>query len=213
MKPQALLFDLDGTLVDGAAAIHDAFEHALRERGRPSVPRALVASRIGLPLRMMFRDLCQVDEAEGAALVRAYRERFEQQAPRLVRPTPGAVEAVEAFDVPRAIVTTKAVEPARVVLRALGIEDRFQTVVGVDTVRLPKPDPEGARVALARLGVGSMHAVFVGDTIHDVLAGKGVGARTVAVLNGHGDPGELEAAAPDALLPDLTSFREAVGRL
>jgi HAD superfamily hydrolase (TIGR01509 family) len=210
MKPEALLFDLDGTLVDGAAAIHDAFEHALRARGLPPVPRARVAGRIGLPLRLMFRDLCQVDDAESAALVREYRARFEQEAPRLVRPTPGALEALDAFDAPRAIVTTKAVEPARVVLKALGIEDRFQAVVGVDTVRRPKPDPEGARVALARLGVGALRAVFVGDTIMDVLAGKGAGARTLAVLNGHGDPAELEAARPDALLPDLTTFKEAV---
>ena len=213
MEPEALLFDLDGTLVDGAAAIHDAFEHALRERGHPPVPRALVAGRIGMPLRLMFRDLCQADDRESAALVRAYRERFEQQAPRLVAPTPGALDAVDAFDVPRAIVTTKAVDPALTVLRALGIEDRFQAVVGVDTVRRPKPDPEGARVALARLGLGATRAVFVGDTIMDVLAGKGAGTRTVAVLNGHGDAGELEAARPDALIPDLTHFKEAVKRL
>lgn len=213
MEPEALLFDLDGTLVDGAAAIHDAFEHALRERGLPPVPRAAVASRIGLPLRLMFRDLCGVDDRGSADLVRSYRERFEVMAPRLVAPTPGALEAVDAFDVPRAVVTTKAVDPARTVLRALGIEDRFQVVVGVDSVRRPKPDPEGARVALARLGVGSARAVFVGDTIMDVLAGKGAGARTVAVLNGHGDAHELEAAGPDALIPDLTHFQEAVKRL
>lgn len=213
MEPEALLFDLDGTLVDGAAAIHDAFEHALRERDLPPVPRGAVASRIGLPLRLMFRDLCAADDRESAALVRSYRERFEEMAPRLVAPTPGALEAVDAFDVPRAVVTTKAVDPARTVLRALGIEDRFQAVVGVDTVRRPKPDPEGARVALARLGVGSLRAVFVGDTIMDVLAGKGAGARTVAVLNGHGDPQELEAAGPDVLLPDLTTFKDAVTRL
>lgn len=213
MEPEALLFDLDGTLVDGAAAIHDAFEHALRERGQAPIPRAAVAGRIGIPLRLMFRDLCCIDDRESAELVRAYRERFELMAPRLVAPAPGAREAIDAYDVPRAIVTTKAVEPARVVLRALGIEDRFQTVVGVDTVRRPKPDPEGARVALARLGVGSARAVFVGDTIMDVLAGKGAGARTVAVLNGHGDAGELEAARPDALIPDLTHFKDAVTRL
>ena len=214
MKPEALLFDLDGTLVDGAAAIHDAFEHALRARGHPPVPRHLVAGRIGLPLRLMFRDLLGVDDVEGAALVRAYRERFEREAPRLVRATPGMAEALDHFaDVPMAVVTTKAVEPARVVLRALGVEERFRTVVGVDTVRRPKPDPEGVRVALARMGVGSMRAVMVGDTIMDVLAGKGAGARTVAVLCGHGDADELKASQPDALLPDLTDLPDAVKTL
>lgn len=214
MKPEALLFDLDGTLVDGAAAIHDAFEHALRARGRPPVERALVAARIGLPLRLMFRDLCQVDDREAAALVRAYRERFEQVAPTLVRATPGAIEALDAFaGTPMAIVTTKAVEPARTVLRALGIEDRFGAVVGVDTVRRPKPDPEGARVALARLKVGALHAVFVGDTIMDVLAGKGAQTRTIAVLCGHGDPGELAAAQPDATIDDLRTLPSAIEAL
>lgn len=214
MKPEAILWDLDGTLVDGAAAIHDSFEHAVRTRGHPVVPRAAVASRIGLPLRLMFRDLLQVDDEESAALVRCYRERFEVAAPGLVRATPGMREALDAFPhVPMAIVTTKAVEPARTVLKALGIEKRFATIVGVDTVRRPKPDPEGARVALARLGVGALHSLFVGDTIMDVLAGKAAGTRTIAVLDGHGDPHELEAAGPDALIPDLTHLRATVARL
>ncbi|MFA5860951.1 MAG: HAD-IA family hydrolase [Candidatus Thermoplasmatota archaeon] len=211
MKPSAILWDLDGTIVDGASAIHDAFEHALRERGHPAVPRAQVATRIGIPLRLMFRDLLGVDDRESAALVMCYRSRFEEMAPTLVRPTLGLEAALAAFDgVPMAVVTTKAVEPARTVLKALGIDARFSTIVGVDTVRRPKPDPEGARVALARLDAGAMHAVFVGDTVMDVLAGKGAGTRTIAVLNGHGDADELEACAPDALIPDLSKLAEAV---
>lgn len=214
MRPEAILFDLDGTLCDGAAAIQDAFAHAVRERGHPAVDPADVARRIGLPLRLMFRDILSVDDRESAALVRGYRERFETRAPDLVRATPGMVEALDAFpDAKLAVVTTKAVEPARVVLRALGVEDRFAAVVGVDTVRRPKPDPEGARVALARLGVGALHAVFVGDTVMDVLAGKGAGTRTVAVLCGHGDEGELRAAAPDGIVKDLRGLPEAVKAL
>lgn len=214
VEPDAVLFDLDGTLVDGAAAIHDAFEHALRETGMPPVPRARVAAMIGVPLRLMFRELCQVDDADATLLVRAYRARFEQMAPTLVRAAPGACDALDAFGGARlGIVTTKAVEPARTVLRALGIEQRFGAVVGVDTVLRPKPDPEGVRVALARLGVGAARTVFVGDTILDVLAGRAAQTRTVAVANGHGDPGELEAAQPDELIPDLTHLPDAVRRV
>lgn len=213
MKPDALLFDLDGTLCDGAAAIQDAFAHAVRERGHAPVDPALVAGRIGLPLRLMFRDLLKVDDREAASLVRSYRERFEAMAPGLVRPAPGMREALDAFDVPMAVVTTKAVEPARTVLRALGIEERFATVVGVDTVRRPKPDPEGVRVALARLGVGALRTVFVGDTVMDVLAGRAAQTRTVAVLHGHGDEDELRAAAPDTTIKDLRQLPEAVRTL
>lgn len=214
MDPAAILFDLDGTLADGAAAIQDAFAHAVRERGRPEVDPAAVASRIGIPLRAIFRDLCQADDYESAALVRAYRERFERRAPDLVRPAPGLREALDAFpDLPMAVVTTKAVEPARVVLRALGIEPRFAAVVGVDTVRRPKPDPEGVRVALARLGVGAVRSVYVGDTAMDVLAGKGAGARTIGVTSGHGAQEEIRAAAPDATIKDLRQLAAAVRTL
>jgi HAD superfamily hydrolase (TIGR01509 family) len=214
VQPEAILWDLDGTLVEGAAAIHDAFEHALRERGHPPVERAAVASRIGMPLRLMFRDLLGVDDRESAALVQCYRARFEKAAPSLVKPAPGLEAALSAFpNIPMAVVTTKAVEPARIVLRALQIEARFGAVVGVDTVRRPKPDPEGMRVALARLGVGAAHAVVVGDTVMDVLAGREAGARTVAVLGGHGDEDELRAAGPDAVIPDLWRLAEAVASL
>jgi HAD superfamily hydrolase (TIGR01509 family) len=214
VDPDAILWDLDGTLVDGAAAIHDAFEHALRATDMPPVERAKVAGMIGVPLRLMFRELCQVNDADAALLVRAYRARFEEMAPKLVRAAPGAMDALDHFSaVPHAIVTTKAVEPARVVLRALGVEARFAAVIGVDTVLRPKPDPEGVRVALARLGVGASRAVFVGDTVMDVVAGRSAGVRTVAVANGHGDPGELEAASPDAIVPDLTRLPQAVRAL
>lgn len=214
MQPEALLFDLDGTLADGAAAIHDAFEHALRVHDHAPVARVEIGRRIGMPLRWMFRDLLSVDDEAAAALVRTYRERFESRAHELIRPAPGAHEALAAFpDVPMAIVTTKAVEPARVTLRALGMSERFSVVVGVDTVRRPKPDPEPVRVALARLGLGAQHAVFVGDTVMDVVAGRGAFAKTVAVLNGHGDPHELKAARPDALIPDLHHLPDAVNRL
>lgn len=214
MKPEAILWDLDGTLVDGAAAIHASFEHAVSARGHPAVARHKVAGMIGVPLRLMFRELCRVDDRESAQLVRTYRARFEEIAPALVRPTPGAVEALEAFPrVPMAIVTTKAVEPARTVLHALGIEERFGAVVGVDTVLRPKPDPEAVRVALARLGVGAMRTVFVGDTIMDVLAGKAASTKTIAVLNGHGDADELRASQPDALIEDLTSLVKAIEAL
>lgn len=213
MEPDALLFDLDGTLIDGSGAIQDAFAHAVRVRGLPPVDPARVAGRIGLPLRLMFRDLCGVDDRESAALVREYRARFESHGGALIRPAPGLHEALDAFDVPRAIVTTKAVEPARFVLRTLGIEERFAAIVGVDTVRRPKPDPESVRVALARLGVGALHAVFVGDTVMDVLAGKAAQTRTVAVTSGHGDLDELRAAAPDALVEDLRGLPDAIRRL
>lgn len=214
MQPEAILFDLDGTLADGAAAIHDAFQHALREGGYEPAPHGEVARRIGMPLRWMFRDMLSVDDEAAAELVRLYRARFESQARTLVRAAPGAHEALAAFPrTPMAIVTTKAVEPARTVLEALGMTERFSVVVGVDTVRRPKPDPEPVRVALARLGVGAQHAVMVGDTIMDVVAGRGAFTKTVAVLNGHGDPGELKAARPDALIPDLHRLRDAVDSL
>ena len=214
MRPSAILWDLDGTLCDGAAAILDAFEHACRERGRNVPPREAVVSRIGMPLRLMFRDLLGVEDRESAALVTSYRARFEREAPRLVRAAPGAMDAIAAFPkVPMAVVTTKATEPARTVLKALGLDARIATVVGVDTVRRPKPDPEGVRVALARLQVGALESVFVGDTVMDVLAGKGAAVRTVAVENGHGDPSELKAAQPDALIPDLTHLARVISSL
>ena len=76
VRPQAILWDLDGTLCDGAAAILDAFEHACRERGRNVPPREAVVSRIGMPLRLMFRDLLGVEDRESAALVTSFPVRI-----------------------------------------------------------------------------------------------------------------------------------------
>jgi len=216
VRPTSILYDLDGTLVDAAAAIVASFSHALESRGHPPVARQAVTSRIGLPLRLMFTDLVEgSDDQESAALVRSYRDHYEQVAPGLLQATPGAADALAAFvGIPHALVTTKATEPARFTLAALGFESYFQAIVGVDAVRRPKPDPEPVRVALARLGrLPAKSAIMVGDTIMDVLAGQAAGCRTIAVLTGHGDRAELEAAKPDAIIPDLTHFATAVESL
>lgn len=208
-----MLFDLDGTLVEGRDAIWDAFSFALREHRAGPADRGGVEALIGQPLEEMFlRTLPGVDTPRVDALVATYRARFAERAADLVRETPGALAAVRAVaaEAAVAVVTTKARAPALLALEAAGFAEVFAVVIAREDAARMKPHPEPVLEAAKRLGVPPSACVMVGDTALDVGAARAAGARVVAVLCGHGDAAGLAAASPDATVPDLRSLSAAL---
>lgn len=205
----AVLFDFDGTLVDASEAICRAFDEALALRGREPFPHDEVRRMIGRPLRDMFAEAhpgAGPDDLE--AYVAGYREAFGPLAVPLSRPMPTAVETVDAL-APRmrlGVVTTRASEGAVRILHALGLLDRFGTIVGLERVDRPKPAPEAVLVALEELGARAERAVMVGDTPDDVLAGRAAGTRTVGVTTGVFDAAALVEAGADHVIARLAEL-------
>ncbi len=211
---QAVLFDLDGTLVDGRDAIVDAFAHALDATGLRPVPRAHVEALVGHPLDAMFLALApQASRYDVPKLTEIYMARFAERAPTLLRLASGATEALASLrGTPIGIVTTKRRAAAELALRVVGVRDAFSAVVGLEDASHAKPHPapvvEGAR----RLGVPAARCVVVGDTPLDVTAAKRAGAAAVGVLGGASERRALEAAGADVVLEDLHALPSALGR-
>jgi pyrophosphatase PpaX len=112
-----------------------------------------------------------------------------------------------------AVVTSKASAIAHQSLSFVGLDRYFPVVVGFDETTRHKPDPEPVYVALSRLGVSASHAVFVGDSPHDIHAGNAAGVITIAALWGPFGRETLAAARPDhfiGCLPDLPAVLEQV---
>ena len=185
-RPLALLFDLDGTLIDSVGLILESVRHAFSSIGRTPPTDAQWIAGIGTPLVTQLREFAR-DDTEVAELVSGYRRYQREHHDRLTRPFPQVVPTLLALrdaGHPTAIVTSKAEDIARRSVAHTGLAPFIDTVVGIESCTRHKPDPEPVHVALARLGADPAHAIFVGDSPHDVASGNAAGVATVAALWG-----------------------------
>lgn len=203
----ALLFDLDGTLLDTIDLLLDCMEYAFA--GRAHVPtRAEWTAGIGTPLRGQMREW-HVAEHEVEDVVARYRTHQDAHLERMTRVFPGADDVLRwarAEGIPTAVVTSKGRGMTERSLRHVGLLDAFDTIVTADDTSRHKPDPTPVHLALARLGVPPGRALFVGDSTHDMHAGRAAGTFTGAALWGPFPRTALEATAPThwiERLPDV----------
>ena len=214
MTFRAVLFDLDGTLIDSVPLIVASMQHAFAGRERAPTEKEWVAL-IGTPLEAMIRRWGE-DEADVALLRERYKEHQWAHHDSMVRAFPGVPEVLDALaarGVRMAVVTSKLESSARRSLEFLGLVRYFEAVVGLESTVRHKPDPEPVRHALDRLEAVADGAAFVGDSPHDVVAGNAAGVATVAALWGPFTRDELAPAHPRAwaarvsdLLPVLESL-------
>lgn len=202
--PDAVVFDMDGTLFDSSAAVPDAYIAAVQELGGPVLERHEVVARyvFGPPM-FVLRDVFGRD-MEGHELDTFHRH-LDAQA-HVVSVYPGVLELLDdlqARGVRLAVFTGASDESARLLLGASGLAGRFELVLGCDEF-VPKPDPEGVLAAITGLGVDAARTAYVGDSPLDQQAAYGAGAIAVAAGWGHlHDPeqaADLVAATPGDVL-------------
>ena len=212
--PPALLFDLDGTLVDSIELILGAARHAFDGfAGRAPTDEEWRAG-IGRPLNTMLREFATDDE-EVARLFARYREYQLAHHDRLVRVYEGVVEAVQSFASeghPMALVTSKSDWMAEKALVLVGLDRLIPTIVGAESCVNHKPHPEPVERALALLGVPAANALFVGDSPHDVESGRAAGVMTVAATWGAFTRDELELSGADVVIDRVQDLRGVVAR-
>lgn len=208
-QPIAVLFDLDGTLVDSIELLLASMEYSFAGRLlRPPVDEWLAL--IGTPLDKMLARWA-VDAADVDALRARYREHQLAKHDEMIKLYPGMVETVRALHAaghPLAVVTSKLEAGARRALKLAQIEDCFAAVVGIDQTTKHKPEPEPVWYALEQLGVAKERAMFVGDSTHDMEAGRAAGVTTVAVLWGPYTRAQLEPTAPDYYVSRFSELLE-----
>jgi pyrophosphatase PpaX len=214
-RPLAVLFDLDGTLIDSIELLLSAFRHAFTAvRGSVPSEEAWIAG-IGTPLVTQLRGFTS-DEAEVAALVAAYREYQHAHHDRLVREFEGVGETLALLrgrGHPMALVTSKGMELAQRALVWTELRAYMDAVVGADMCERHKPHPEPVHLALELIGYEPADAVFVGDSPHDVEAGNAAGVATVAALWGPFDRETLAAARPTHRIAHIAELPPLLERL
>jgi phosphoglycolate phosphatase len=216
---QIVGFDLDGTLLDTAADLGNAVNHALGLAGRPPVPLDQVGKLIGggskLMLERAFAESGGIGEHDLAALYDELLRYYEANIAVHTRLYPGGeamLAALEAHGCTLAVVTNKLEALAIKLLDALDLLGRFACVIGGDTLGpgRAKPARDPLDEMLVRCGGGAgTRAAFVGDTSYDVLAARAAGLPCVAVSFGFSDRPASELGA-DAV---IDHFDELIGAL
>ena len=213
---RAVLFDLDGTLIDSIDLIVNSALYAFDKCGHPPPTAEQWVSDLGLPLRAMFSRFTS-DEAAMADLVAGYREYQLANHDRLVRPyeeVEATVRTLHERGYAVAVVTSKAEPLAHRGLAHVGLDGFFDVVVGLESCTRHKPDPEPVRIALGRLGIRPGAAAFVGDSPHDMTAGRAAGVTTVAAMWGPFSRAQLAHSEPDYYIErmsELLAVAETLG--
>jgi phosphoglycolate phosphatase len=212
MTPSAVLFDLDGVLLDSRVAIVRCIQHGLRETGA-LVPEAAQLERfIGPPLIDAFAELAGADRV--SACLAAYRERYVWSSLEETTVVAGAREALAAVSacVPVAVATTKPRAFAEPLCERLGLAPSLAAVVGPELDAPEEVKTVTVRRALEAVGLApGAHAPLVGDRSHDAEAAQANGLRCVGVLWGIGDEAELRAAGADPIVAAPDELPAALG--
>ncbi len=218
----AVVFDLDGTLIDSAPDLRTAVNRMLAEKGRRALGLGAVTAMVGDGVhKLVERALTATGDGApaGGELARATRrfiEFYEGHGAVLTRAYAGAVEALKCLrgeGYALGICTNKPQGPTREILDALGLGGYFSAVLGGDTLDgVRKPDPRHLLAAVERLGATPDRAVMVGDTENDVAAARGAGIPVIVVAFGYARVPVAELGA-DAVIGHFDELPEAIRRL
>jgi HAD superfamily hydrolase (TIGR01549 family) len=200
---RALLWDIDGTLIDTTQLIVSALNHVYQAFLNCSLPPDDARAIIGIPLRQQVayfgppEDFGTTAEALEAEFIHYYEANRHQE--QVLSEAVDALIAGSRAGIRTALVTSKNDEELANTLPRLGIANFVQTIVSADQVRNPKPDPEGVILALQRLGVTPNVAVYVGDTVHDMRAAASAGVSRCAVSWGAAPRDTLFRESPEVV--------------
>lgn len=197
LKAEAVLFDLDGTLIDTAPDFIAVLNRQLQAHGRAPLPpekiRASVSQGARAVVALGFGDRFDVESAEFEALRQEFLQTYLRHIADESRLFPGMdalLTGLEARGTPWGIVTNKHSMFTRPLLAALHLEARCKVTICPDMVTHTKPHPEPLLKAAGILGVKPEACVYIGDHRRDIDAGRNAGMTTVAVSFGYVLEGE-----------------------
>ncbi|MFP6848758.1 MAG: N-acetylmuramic acid 6-phosphate phosphatase MupP [Pseudomonas sp.] len=193
MRLRAVLFDMDGTLLDSAPDFI-AISQAMRaERGLPPIADKLIRDQVSGGARAMVAANFAMDpEAEGFEALRLeFLERYQSHCAVFTQPFDGMSELLNDIEQAKLIwgvATNKPACYAEPIMQQLGLAQRSAVLVCPDHVSRSKPDPEMILLACAKMGVEPAATLFVGDDERDIEAGRAAGCKTAAVTYGYIHP-------------------------
>lgn len=215
----AVLIDLDGTLLDTVADLAAATNAMLAEFGRAPLALATVAAYVGKGAAVLVHRAlgggldARVEPAEFEPAMAAFLRHYERENGLRATPYDGAMaglEAMRAKGLALACVTNKPQGFAERLLERCAMAPFFELVVGGDALERRKPDPLPMQHAARRLGVEPARCLAIGDSVNDALAARAAGMPVLAVPYGYNEGRDVRELDVDGI---VASLAEAAGRI
>lgn len=215
-RPELVIIDVDGTLVDSVPDLAWCVDETMRRIGRAPHGEARVREWVGNGVeRLVERALAgsldgRPDPADFERAYPIFLELYAENTSRRSRLYPGAAEALAALaegGYRLAAVTNKARRFTEPLLRDLGVRERLALVVCGDDCARKKPDPEPLLCAARHFGLEPGRCLMVGDSVNDVRAARAAGMPVVCVSYGYNHGRDIREAAPDAVIDSLLELQ------
>jgi phosphoglycolate phosphatase len=202
LRYRAVLFDLDGTLVDSYAALADAVNFARREHGLDDLSGSRIRDFIGDGLEKLLQRAFESQDVPRSAHD-AFERRYDEiccTESRILTGVASTLAELSTLGVTMAVCTNKPTAFSKKILEFLELAQHFRAIVGPDLAGARKPDARHVLQTLERTGCERTDALFVGDMPIDVRAARNSGIAVAVVPTGSSTPEELRAAQPDHYL-------------
>ncbi|HEX8373713.1 MAG TPA: phosphoglycolate phosphatase [Geminicoccaceae bacterium] len=218
--PAAIVFDLDGTLVDTAVDLHLVLTELMTEEALPTPPLESIRAMVGDGAKALLeRAFAAAGVAPGPErldrLYARFLDRYTEQPCRGSTLSPGAAELLAALaesGCALGLCTNTPQRPSELLLEALGVLHRFGAVVGGDVLPVRKPDPAHLAATLDRLGATPATSVMVGDSRNDALTARALNVPCVLVTFGYTTVPARDLGA-DAVIDHLEELPAALAGL
>ena len=217
--PRAVLFDLDGTLLDTIGDLAAGANLMLAELGRPLRTLDEVHSFVGkgIPhlVRRCMTENSQATEAEIEVAIGVFRRHYGEVNGQTTRIYPGVIDTLDALrerGMKLAVVTNKAEAFTLPLLDRMGLAGYFGAVVSGDTLDVKKPDPMVLHLACTLLGVSATEALMIGDSENDARAARDAGMPVLLVTYGYSEGKPVDTIECDGLLSNAVHALDHIVR-
>ncbi|MDN5842265.1 MAG: phosphoglycolate phosphatase [Alcaligenaceae bacterium] len=216
MQFDAILFDLDGTLLDTIPDLAHAANAMRLDVGLPPIPQNILATYVGqgveqLVIRALGHEGTPASVETVMRGLARYRDHYRKCNGDQSRPYPGVLAGLQAFrsaGARLAVVTNKDTEFTEPLLRRAGLFDYFDLIVCGDTREQKKPNPMPVLYACEQLGVAPDRALFIGDSINDALAANAAGVPVLAVPYGYNEGRSVQTLPVNAIVGSIIEAAE-----
>jgi phosphoglycolate phosphatase len=209
---QAVLFDLDGTLVDSYAALAEAVNHARREHNLADLPSDRIRGLVGDGLEKLLQRAFEIDDVPDTVRT-AFESRYDEiccEESRVLEDVEATLVALDKLGIPMAVCTNKPTGFSRKILDFLGLAIHFRAIVGPDLAGARKPDAQHVLRTLEATGCDVHGALFVGDMPVDVEAAHNSGMDVAVLATGSSSYDQLVTAGPDHILARFSDLLSLV---